>query len=254
MSAMLLWTLAAAPRDPRRCSAVPEHFLSGLRGRVELRLPPEGAIGAFSFRRPVLVTHRRGSSRARRRIGSRHAIVAGPFRDGNSDDLTTAAACDSAATGNDPDVRQRPRPIQDAGVFAVSAIAMVPPNPRVVAASDEAEEPVMTIQFAAKRPGRTLPKGRGKGPGVVWHALPAATKPCRVPGCGDRIDLSRLMCRHDWRLVPKPARDRVWATWEAGYGVLSREHRAAVRAAIQSCLASRKALSAGQAPESRRAA
>jgi hypothetical protein len=131
---------------------------------------------------------------------------------------------------------------------------MVPPNPSTVPASDEAKEPVMTIQFAAKRPGRTLPKGRGKGPGVVWHALSAATKPCRVPGCGDRIDLSRLMCRHDWYLVPKPVRDWVWATWDSGYGIVSREHRAAVDAAIQSCLASRLALSAGLASESRRAA
>ena len=36
-------------RDPRRCGAVPEHFSSGLHGRVEFRLPPEGAIGVFSF-------------------------------------------------------------------------------------------------------------------------------------------------------------------------------------------------------------
>jgi len=50
MSAMLLWTLAAAPaRDPRRCGAVPEPFSSGLHGRVELRVPPEGAIGVFTY-------------------------------------------------------------------------------------------------------------------------------------------------------------------------------------------------------------
>ena len=36
-------------RDPRRCGAAPEHFTSGLHECVELRLPPEGAIGVFSF-------------------------------------------------------------------------------------------------------------------------------------------------------------------------------------------------------------
>lgn len=32
---------------------------------------------------------------------------------------------------------------------------------------------------------------------------------CPIPGCGDRVDRTRLMCRHDWCLVPRQLRDRV---------------------------------------------
>jgi len=73
------------PTSPRVTRAVAAQCrsisYSGLHGRVELRLPPEGAIDAFSFRRPVLVSLCRVSSpHTRRRSGSRHASVAGPFR------------------------------------------------------------------------------------------------------------------------------------------------------------------------------
>jgi hypothetical protein len=61
----------------------------------------------------------------------------------------------------------------------------------------------MTIPYAENRIRRTLPNGPGKGPGIAYLALAAASKQCRVPGCSDRIDLSRLMCRHHWYLVPK---------------------------------------------------
>jgi len=97
----------------------------------------------------------------------------------------------------------------------------------------------MTIQMVERRLTRCRPRGRGKGPGAVWLVLPTASKQCRVPGCSQRIDLSHLMCRDDWYLVPKPLRDRIWATWESGYGVVSREHRAAVQEAVRSCLAGR---------------
>lgn len=69
-SAALLWTLAAAPRDPRRCGAVPEHFSLGLHGRAELRLPPDGAIGACSFSRPALARRADGRAERRRRAKS----------------------------------------------------------------------------------------------------------------------------------------------------------------------------------------
>jgi hypothetical protein len=55
---------------------------------------------------------------------------------------------------------------------------------------------------------------------------------CAVPGCGEAIDPSRLMCRRDWYLVPKPMRDQVWCTWRSGQGAISREHEEAVRKAI----------------------
>jgi hypothetical protein len=49
-SALLLWTLAAAQRVTRavaaQCRSI---FSSGLHGRVELRVPPEGGMSVFSF-------------------------------------------------------------------------------------------------------------------------------------------------------------------------------------------------------------
>jgi hypothetical protein len=58
---------------------------------------------------------------------------------------------------------------------------------------------------------RRLPAGRGRGPGgqAVQFGAPAGR--CLVPGCGEVIDGSRLMCRRDWYAVPRPLRDLVWA-------------------------------------------
>jgi hypothetical protein len=53
-----------------------------------------------------------------------------------------------------------------------------------------------------------------------------------VPGCGELIDSTRLMCRHDWYRLPKPLRDRVWATWRSGTRASSVQHQQAVRRAI----------------------
>jgi hypothetical protein len=58
---------------------------------------------------------------------------------------------------------------------------------------------------------------------------------CPVIGCGEQIDPSRLMCRRHWYLVPRQLRDRVWATWLSGAGVLSTEHQEAVLMAIAAC-------------------
>jgi hypothetical protein len=62
-----------------------------------------------------------------------------------------------------------------------------------------------------------------------------------VPGCGDRIDPSRLMCRSHWSAVPWELRARVWATWRSGCGTCSSGHRRAVRAAVTVCQAVRPA-------------
>jgi hypothetical protein len=80
-----------------------------------------------------------------------------------------------------------------------------------------------------------LTAGRGRGPGR--HLKGAAKHGCRcaIPGCGDFVDPSRLMCRRHWYRVPKHLRDRVWATWRSGKGTNSREHHDAVRVAIADC-------------------
>jgi len=90
----------------------------------------------------------------------------------------------------------------------------------------------MPGQVIEVHPPRTLTAGRGRGPGghAGWPYAPAGC--CPVPGCDEEIDVSRLMCRHDWYAVPKPLRDRVWATWRSGRGALRAEHQEAVRRAI----------------------
>jgi hypothetical protein len=90
----------------------------------------------------------------------------------------------------------------------------------------------MTSAQVDDRIGRKLLRGRGRGPGYPRTHLRARASRCPVPGCGESIDPSRLMCRHDWYLVPKPMRDQVWCTWRSGQGAFSREHQEAVRKAI----------------------
>jgi hypothetical protein len=80
-----------------------------------------------------------------------------------------------------------------------------------------------------------LTGGRGRGPGGQPPTLPRQAGRCPVPGCGDQIDPSRLMCRRHWYRVPRQLRDQVWATWRSGQGALSREHQDAVRTAIAAC-------------------
>jgi hypothetical protein len=90
----------------------------------------------------------------------------------------------------------------------------------------------MTSAQVDDRIGRELLRGRGRGPGHPRTSLPQKAGRCPVPGCREPIDASRLMCRRDWYLVPKPMRDHVWCTWQSGQGELTREHQEAVREAI----------------------
>ena len=90
----------------------------------------------------------------------------------------------------------------------------------------------MTSAQVDDRIGRNLLRGRGRGPGYPRTPLHARASRCPVPGCGESINPSRLMCRRDWYLVPKPMRDQVWCTWRSGQGAFSREHQEAVRKAI----------------------
>jgi hypothetical protein len=90
----------------------------------------------------------------------------------------------------------------------------------------------MSSHLAEHGPARALLAGRGRGPGHPVIPLFSHASRCPVPGCGERIDASRLMCKRDWYLVPKVMRDRVWRTWRSGQGAHSRAHREAVRKAI----------------------
>jgi len=98
----------------------------------------------------------------------------------------------------------------------------------------------MSTHVAEQQTRRSLLTGRGRGPGGQVARLAAPAGRCPVPGCGDLIDASRLMCRRDWYAIPKPMRDRVWATWRSGRGVLGSEHQQAVRLAIAASLAARR--------------
>jgi hypothetical protein len=86
----------------------------------------------------------------------------------------------------------------------------------------------MTGQLAV----RAVTGGHGRGPRGRLTTLYSGVRGCPIPGCGQEIDPSRLMCRRHWYTVPKEVRDRVWATWRSGQGAYSREHQDAVRAAI----------------------
>ena len=97
-----------------------------------------------------------------------------------------------------------------------------------------------------REPRRVLPAGPGRGPGAVVSGAHAPLTRCAVPGCGVPIDSSRLMCRGDWYAVPRPLRDRVWATWRSGLGAGAPEHRESVRLAIQASQALRPAPDARQ--------
>jgi hypothetical protein len=90
----------------------------------------------------------------------------------------------------------------------------------------------MTSQLAERQTSASLPQGRGKGPGGQPEGLLPPPGRCPVPGCGDPIDVTRLMCRRDWNLLPRQLRDQVWATWRSGRGTASRQHQQAVLEAI----------------------
>jgi hypothetical protein len=97
----------------------------------------------------------------------------------------------------------------------------------------------MTSQLAERQDLSALPRGRGRGPGGRPSGLPLRAGRCPVPGCGEEIDRTRLMCRRDWYLVPRQLRDLVWRTWRSGRQADSPEHRQAVLKAIAAAQAAR---------------
>ena len=88
----------------------------------------------------------------------------------------------------------------------------------------------MPAQVIERGQGRKLLTGRGPGGPAAGFDSPAGR--CPVPGCGEQIDLCRMMCRRDWYAIPKPLRDRVWATWRPGRDALDADHQEAVPMAI----------------------
>ena len=90
----------------------------------------------------------------------------------------------------------------------------------------------MISQLTDRQTPASLPEGRGKGPGGQPQGLLPPPGHCPVPGCGDPIDATRLMCRCDWNLLPRQLRDQLWATWRSGHGAASSEHQQAVLQAI----------------------
>jgi hypothetical protein len=82
--------------------------------------------------------------------------------------------------------------------------------------SGHARRCTMTSQLAERKTPAPLPRGRGKGPGGQPQGLVPPPGQCPVPGCGDSIDTTRLMCRRDWKLLPRQLRDHVWETWHSG--------------------------------------
>jgi hypothetical protein len=90
----------------------------------------------------------------------------------------------------------------------------------------------VTSQLAEHLTSASLPKGRGKGPGGQPQGLLSHSGSCPVPGCGEPIDRTRLMCRRHWNLAPKQLRDQVWSTWHSGCGATACEHQQTVLEAI----------------------
>lgn len=86
----------------------------------------------------------------------------------------------------------------------------------------------MTGQLAV----RAVTGGRGRGPRGQLTTLSSGVGCCPIPRCSEPIDLSRLMCRSHWYMVPKEMRDQVWATWRSGQGAYEREHQDAVHRAV----------------------
>ena len=92
----------------------------------------------------------------------------------------------------------------------------------------------MTTELAERQNLAALPRGRGRGPGGQPTGLELPAGRCPVPGCEERIDQTRLMCRGDWYRVPKRQRDHVWRTWRSGREASSLQHQEAVLKAIAS--------------------
>ena len=102
----------------------------------------------------------------------------------------------------------------------------------VVIESWEGRNVSMTSQVSTGEMAAGLTAGPGRGPGGQLLAALRPAGHCPAPGCGNQISLSRLMCRVHWYQIPRQLRDRVWATWRSGEGVLTAEQCDAVLTAI----------------------
>ncbi len=66
----------------------------------------------------------------------------------------------------------------------------------------------MTSEATEDRTFTELTVGPGRGPGGRLTASREHAPCCPIPGCGDHMDPSRLMCRCHWYRVPKQLRDQ----------------------------------------------
>jgi hypothetical protein len=64
---------------------------------------------------------------------------------------------------------------------------------------------------------------------TAYHECPG---PGEVHSQGNRIPADMLACSRHWYQVPRPLRNRVWATWRDGEGAGSPEHIRAMADAI----------------------
>jgi hypothetical protein len=56
---------------------------------------------------------------------------------------------------------------------------------------------------------------------------------CPAEGCTRTVNVSMLLCRPHWFMVPRPLRNAVWVTWADGAGEGTLAHCQAIRAAIR---------------------
>lgn len=61
-----------------------------------------------------------------------------------------------------------------------------------------------------------------------------STHVCPAAPCAEQISADQLMCRAHWYMLPAAIRTAVWVAWQDGAGAGTRQHQAAIAAAIRS--------------------
>lgn len=62
--------------------------------------------------------------------------------------------------------------------------------------------------------------------------MSATTRECPIEGCPTKHPTKMLMCKPHWYSVPAELRQKVWATYDRGRGILTEEYSEARDAAI----------------------
>lgn len=61
--------------------------------------------------------------------------------------------------------------------------------------------------------------------------MPADHTLCPIRGCSNHKGADQVVCRQDWKLVPKPLQTEIWFRFRTARG--SPEHLAAIREALR---------------------